>query len=192
MSKPKVLGEADLLVQSRRSLVSQLVVEGHTRPAKIKEALKSTHKISVSSATVAADLKTIKEEWRAKRVHNYDEALGRELDKINNHELTAWGEWEKSKHPRRKKATRELTSADTSVAKKNEVYLAEEERLGDPKYLDTVKWCISKRCTLLGLEDRVAVTETMTFQSTRQLDDLSNDEIKFQLDRVLSGLSMEN
>jgi len=130
-------------ILSRRAKVSDLYLKGHIQ-AEIARRLDCTQQ------QVSLDLQVIRDEWRESIFRNFDEKQELELQKIDQLERTYWAEYERSKLPKTRKTSkgRGTTEKATSVEKTDMV----EERLGDPRYLEGVQWCVNKRCQILGLD----------------------------------------
>ena len=107
--------------------------------------------LGLGTATISRDLKTLHEEWRASALCDYDEAKGRELARIDSLELVYWEEWERSKEDMQTTVTERLAGYGDQGAR-DKARVRKEERLGDPRYLAGVQWCIVKRCNLFGLD----------------------------------------
>jgi hypothetical protein len=82
-------------------------------------------------------------------VRDFDQAITEELARIDQLEREAWGEWERSKTVREKSKT---TKAQRQKGDESTAQLEREGRLGDPRYLERVAWCIERRIKLLGLD----------------------------------------
>ena len=115
--------------------------------SKIVEHLAKHRPYKVTQQTISYDLKAIKKKWLASSLRDFDEARSTELSKIDNLEAVAWSEYLKSQEPVIKKKTVMKIDGHTTEATQEG-----QTGLGDPKYLDTVKWCIDRRIKLLGLD----------------------------------------
>lgn len=127
-------------------------------------------KLGVSQAQVSLDLKKMQKRWQESALVNFDEARAKELARIDELERTYWAEWHRSREARTISRTRR-SARDLPGKGKEEgedegqtIRSAEsseiiEERLGDPRYLQGVQWCIQERIKLLGL---YAPTKTQT------------------------------
>src|SRR5436190_23722016 len=110
-----------LRIMSRRTKVAACILRGTTNQWEILRQLGMEPR---QRSTISRDIKAIKEEWKAARVRDLDEALGRELAKLDHLEREAWEAWERSKR---------------------------DERDGNHSFLESVLKCIHKRCELLGI-----------------------------------------
>ncbi len=115
--------------------------------SKIVEHLAQHRPYKVTQQTISNDLKAIKKKWLASSLRDFDEARATELAKIDTLEEVAWLEYQKSKEPVIKRKTVRKIDGQTIEAQQEG-----QTGLGDPKYLDTVKWCIDRRIKLLGLD----------------------------------------
>jgi hypothetical protein len=136
----------DLRILSRRCKVSELVLRGVTNQFDICQQLGMD---SGQRSTISRDLAAIKEQWRKSAVRDFDEAKGRELDKLDLVEKEAWLAWERSKE----EGSRKRTTGDGEETTK-------EKRDGNPSFLEAVLKCIAKRCAILGLDSPLKVAPT--------------------------------
>lgn len=102
---------------------------------------------SLSFQTISKDVRTNIERWKESIIADVGEMRAGELARINQIEREAWEAWEKSKQI----AERKITGRKTGSHEGTVAQLIQEAQCGDPRYLDKVQWCISKRCELLGL-----------------------------------------
>lgn len=123
--------------------------------------------LGVSQQQISYDLKTLQSRWAETAARKIDEAKAEELAKIDRLERAYWDKWEESQG-RFKSVTvdREqmVIDQDNKVhkgaqrvgvdGKDGEIVRRStriEERIGDPKFLDGVQWCITQRCKILGI-----------------------------------------
>ena len=62
-------------IEHRRTQVTELYLKGWTQSAIAK-------KLGVSQPTISSDIKAARNEWAELRVHNINEAIGEELEKL--------------------------------------------------------------------------------------------------------------
>jgi DNA-directed RNA polymerase specialized sigma24 family protein len=74
MPKPNVHRRLELL--RRRQAIADLYVQGFSQMA-------IAERLGISQATVSADLKQIRREWRESAIRDFDHAQDRELAKID-------------------------------------------------------------------------------------------------------------
>jgi predicted transcriptional regulator len=135
--------------------------------------------MGVSQQTVSNDLQALYAEWRESALVDMDAAKSRELARIDELERTYWAEWEKSQ------TRREVTQTKKSEGKeaRSEASVRREDRLGDPRYLAGVQWCIERRCAILGINAPTKMAHTGA--------DGGAIETKGSVTLDLSGLSAE-
>lgn len=131
-------------IMSRRTKVAALLLRGTSNQYEICAQLGMEHS---QQSVISKDIKAIKTEWRRSAVRDFDEAKGRELEKLEALEREAWEAWERSKLER----TSSRTSKRSGAAPAESAELKKEKRDGNPKFLDVVLRCIAKRCEILGL-----------------------------------------
>ncbi len=100
--------------------------------------------LGLADYTVCRDLAAVRAVLYEQAIENLDEARKLELAKINLIEAEAWEQWERSKQPR---TTKSATKGDTV----NKQSFKEEERGGDPRYMEIILKCSDQRAKLLGL-----------------------------------------
>lgn len=81
--------------------------------------------LGIDQAIVSRELKTIQKQWQIDSIFDFNEAKQKELAKIDNLELEYWDSWQTSKA---------------------------ERASGDPRFLQGIQWCITKRCEILGFD----------------------------------------
>ena len=153
--------QVQLAAAGRRSAIAGLVLKGVTKQSEIRAALRDNHGCVASQAMVSRDISELQEEWRDRRINDYDMMLGRELARIDHLEKEAWSEWARSK---------ERKSIDTAkvvrgAGERTEDIVTKADNLGDSKYLDIVKWCIDRRIKLLGMEQGQSVDLAVQVQA---------------------------
>lgn len=102
--------------------------------------------LGISQAAISKNLKAIREEWLKSTLINFNEAVAKELAKVDNLERVYWESWERSLKNFKSKTTKTPTKLGTQKTTKV------EERVGSVQFLQGVQWCIEKRCKLLGLD----------------------------------------
>lgn len=126
--------------EKRREQVARLYLLGKTQ-----HEIADT--VGCSQKTVSNDLAVLRDRWRESALVDVNEAKQRELAKIDLLERTYWQAWEDS-----------LEQIERTTAKRVQAKFGErtetarhvEQRLGDPRYLQGVQWCIERRIAILG------------------------------------------
>ena len=126
--------------QQRRPQVAQLYLDGWRQTAIAEE-------FGVSQAQISNDLKAIRKDWVASAVRDFDQLKEQELQRVDNLEREYWEQYQASKKPKKSKVSRQVKGDRESI----EATVREEERLGNPTYLNGVQWCIEQRCKILGI-----------------------------------------
>lgn len=160
--------------------------------------------VKLSIATISNDLAKVRERWIAESIVNYDEAVAREIAKIDNLEMTSWKAWEKSledssEEVKKKELAREAPQKGDKKAKPSKprlvpVKIVEEVRrkgqTGDPRFLERIAWCIETRSKLLGLIKKDTVQNNTFVQIdwaalTSRPEETSADRIQEELNKAL-------
>jgi hypothetical protein len=174
----------ELRILSRRSKVASLLVRGEMNHYEI------TRKLGMEESqrsTISRDIQAIKAEWRLAAVRNFDDAVGRELAKLDSLEAEMWAAWERSKTPREVTRTRHRTGGKTAG---DEAERRKEHRDGNPQFAQMILSCIDRRCKLLGL-DPERQPDGMPPPGTKGKD-LTDDERERAYNRLLSKLASRN
>jgi len=130
-----------------RELTSKYYLEGMNQYAIAK-------KLGTTQATISRDIKVLIRYWRASAAQNINSAKEIELQKINKLEVEYWIAWERSKEETKKKSLKQRGfKKDNEITQLTpvETTAQSEENNGDPRYLQGVQWCITKRCEILGI-----------------------------------------
>jgi hypothetical protein len=149
----------EVRILSRRAKVAALLLRGTTNQFSILAALGMEPN---QQSTISRDIKAIREEWKASAVRDFDEAKGRELEKLEAIEADAWAAWERSRSERTITRTRRTEKPGQSPAGKDgkesgallQSALAEsrkEQRDGEQGFLAVALKCVQERCKILGL-----------------------------------------
>lgn len=125
----------------RREKVARMYLSARTQ-AEIAATL------GINQATVSRDLKALQQQWQANALQSIDKIKAKELASIDRLEREYWDSWIASRE-----AKETTTSEQSTVASGQRIKAAirTEQRDGDPRYLEGVRWCINKRCEIMGL-----------------------------------------
>lgn len=136
-------------IEKHRATIAELYLRQHTQQ-------EIANKLGIDQATVSRDLKVIQANWRESALVDMNEAKQRELERIDQLEREYWQAWEASKKNKiknRKTGTARKPTKDNPSPVNPESYVTEnEERNGDPRFLQGVQWCIERRCKIIGVD----------------------------------------
>jgi len=118
-----------------------MYLQGHT----YRDIAEAT---GVSTAQVGYDLKKIHEEWKRAQIFDMDKAKRLHLARVDHLEVTYWEAWERSMQPAETTRSRQKTGKS---GQETEASLQKKGQVGDPRYLEGVRWCIQERAKILGL-----------------------------------------
>ena len=145
--------------------------------------------VKVSQGTISNDLKLIRERWKEAMVETYNELQHRELARVDNLEATYWEEWDRSKGD---KTTTTKKGIEGVRGDSREASERTEGRLGDPRYLEGVRWCIDKRCKILGLDAPIRTQNADVVGVLNISDaDLENPEIAVMVAKLTHTASQQ-
>lgn len=128
-----------------RAEIARLYLMGVTQ-AEIGERLDMTQPM------VSYDLKAIRALWTDSAIRDFDEVKSQELAKIDNLERTYWEAWERSLEQFKSKTIKAKGKNPVEAAANAEQTLKTEDRNGDPRFLEGVRWCIDRRCKIFGFD----------------------------------------
>ena len=98
--------------------------------------------LRISQPQVSRDLATLQRRWLASSLLDFDAARARELARIAHLERVYWQSWERSTQDRGRAAPeRPAAGAEDR-----------EPLSGNAAFLAGVRWCIDRRCRVLGLD----------------------------------------
>jgi len=132
-----------LAYTERRKEVAKLYLEAWTQQA-------IADHFGVNQSTISRDLEAIRQQWVDSAIKDFNQAKATELARIDKLEREYWSGWERSQDEVKKTSQKAKTQGDN---KPNYVEKAQsvEDRVGDPRYLSGVQWCIEQRCKILGI-----------------------------------------
>jgi predicted transcriptional regulator len=135
------------VILERRSRVAELYLRGVAQ-------YKIAEELNVTSGLISQDLKKLSEQWQASINENIDKIKAREMEKINNLERQYHDAWirsceVKTKKSAKKKGLTNKTGQSLGIDSKEQTF-TEEQQIGDPRFLEGVRWCITKREEIFG------------------------------------------
>lgn len=153
--------------------------------------------VGVSNVQIFRDIETIHRRWLVDAKISTEDAVNRELQKINRLEMEAWEAWTRSREPKELQTTERtdlppvmVTGPDgrtTPVqAQRNRVAIQRQQRDGDPRFFTTVQWCIERRCKLLGLDAPEKVDITLKIRERAIAEGLDPDRAVAAAERILA------
>ena len=130
------------------NLIAELYTKGRSY-REIAFEVSQKHGRTITHQTVSNEVKKLLKEWEGTRSELIDHQKYIELAKIDRLEKTYWDGYDKSCQPVKKSTTKKKGSPTliSDVEKTDN----EETRIGDPRFLDGIKWCIEQRCKIFGI-----------------------------------------
>ncbi|MDX9847456.1 MAG: hypothetical protein RBT74_10790 [Tenuifilaceae bacterium] len=148
------------------NLIAELYTKGRSY-REIAFEVNQRNGSSITYQTVSNEVKRLLAEWKETREDIIDHQKFIELEKIDRLERTYWDGYEKSCQPVKKSSTKKKGSVQG--VNDIETVGTEETRVGDPRFLDGVKWCIEQRCKIFGINaPQKFDVETNLFQQLMQ------------------------
>jgi len=111
--------------------------------------------VGLSHSTVVSDLKELRQYWLESQRWNFNEAMARELTRIDELEREAWAAFRRSCLDVQKVVYEKGIGDKGQPTKKRRKEIVGQ--YGDPRFLNVIKDCIDKRCKLLGLDAPIKV-----------------------------------
>lgn len=156
--------------EKRREGVANLYLQG-------KSQRFIAEKLQTSLGTVNRDLTTLRNQWKKNAAADMDEAIGRELAKLDKLEEQAWESYflslkttqthnGQNSRPGQKKGERAKKSTSQNITI--------TETAGDPRFLNIVENCIERRCKILGIDAPGKVEVTGKNGGPMEFKDKSN------------------
>lgn len=181
------------VLHERRVKIARLYLEG-----KNQYQIANMLIPQLTQARVSQELKAIRGEWLASTIKDFDAAKAKELAKVDRLEEVAWERFwlscqdgvirtKKTEKVLRKKMPQppKMNGKGKAFPKVEEIEEIEEElktvkvnmnlvkrgQVGDPRWLDQVKWCVEFRCNLFGFIKPPEVKQTNNFFNLGELLD---------------------
>lgn len=119
--------------------------------------------LRASPNTIFNDLTSIRQDWIAATLQDFDNKKAQELAKIDHLESVAWTAWHRScedaeMHRKRQEFVREFVKKRGAKRGKHRLIptnvvneTTSKGQSGDPRFLDRVAWCVETRLKLMGL-----------------------------------------
>lgn len=163
-------------IDARRIRVQELYLRGI-------QQWQIAQKEGVDPATITRDLAAIRHEWQEQRVAYCDEAIAKELAKLDRLELEYWNAWRRSCEAAEKNTTKKVTDENGD---RLEASVTKEYSSGDPRFLDGVFKVIDRRLRLFGKDAPVKVAPVNpdgTKWTPEAVQKLSDDDVR-QIDGI--------
>lgn len=153
-----------LLMLERQEKVSDLYRQG----LPLHEIAKS---VGVSGVTVSSDMKAVRDRYKERANRSYADWLEEELAKLDLLEKLAYEDYERSRETKvRTKIKRRPSKRDVDNGADPDDFIlsqtidVQERRAGDPRFLEIIKDCSTKRMKLLGFLDERPVVNNVNQQ----------------------------
>lgn len=184
--------------EGRMVIVADLYKRGWSIK-RIAEEVRTRMNTTCSTRTIWNDIQSLLEEWRATRIHDTDQRLQLELERIDDCVAELWEQWDKSKEDwvreHNKRVGVPITTegngdgngegATEIVTVKRENMTENVVGLGNPAYMAEIRQQLAERRKLLGL---YAATKTeVTGKDGSALipaQQMSEEEIMREIERI--------
>jgi Bacterial regulatory proteins, luxR family len=135
--------------------------------------------LHLNTHTVRTHLNRIRQKWKSERMVQLDEAIVLEVARLNHLEAEYWRAWNDSKSP------------ENLTPLRSRLLLDGRHPNGDPRYLDGVMKCISRRIQLLGL-DQAKVDVSAMIRRYAEAVGMDPDEALSEAHRVVAELRQQD
>lgn len=163
----KVARSKSQLAADRRN-VADLYLKGHS-------IMQIAAMLGMSHSTVSSDLAFLREEWIRTAAKSFDAKVSEQLARLDRLEREAWLGWERSMKLAEKRVGKTTQSPllggqPGAVTTRTETTFEQIERVGDPRFLNTIREIVAERSKLLGLHapEEHKHTATLEVRTTRE------------------------
>jgi predicted transcriptional regulator len=137
--------------------------------------------LGVNQSTVSRYLKIVRKRWLVAQVASYDTIVAEYLARVDNLEREYWEAWVRSLEV---KQTTVSEKVDGNAAH-TKASVRKEDRLGDPRFLEGVRWCLQERAKVLGLY--APIKQDVTHDFSAWTDEELEREIIAEAERITGG-----
>jgi predicted transcriptional regulator len=155
-------------VANRRATVARLFLQGMWQADIAKH-------VNVTQQQVSKDIQVIRALWSKSMVEDYNQKVDEELAKINLLEQEYHEAWSRSKEQFKSRSIKGRAIGEENPTQLVEKHERTEERVGDPRYLQGIQWCIEQRCKIMGIPDKAPKQEVV---HSLDLTDLSDEQLR--------------
>lgn len=128
------------IINERRSRIADLYLKGMAQ-------YRIAGIVGVTQQQVSADLRVLSKKWKESALIDIDTIKAKDLAKIDELEREYYEAWERSRKVQTKKR---MKKSERSGGELKEQSMEEREMIGDPRFLEGVRWCIAKREGVFG------------------------------------------
>lgn len=181
--------------EGRMVIVADLYKRGWSIK-KIAEEVRARMNTTCSTRTIWNDIQSLLEEWRATRIHDTDQRLQLELERIDDCVAELWEQWDKSKEDWVREHNRRVgvpvSTEGNGNGEATEIVTVKRENvtenivgLGNPAYMAEIRQQLAERRKLLGLyaatKTEVTGKDGMALIPAQQM---SEEEIMREIERI--------
>jgi hypothetical protein len=146
-------------IKEDRVLIAEQYVKGRTQH-EIARWLCEKYPFPLSRSLVAREIGIIQEEWHRRSTEAISRIKARQLSAIGQVERTAWERFEASckaaerrlQEKQSAKSAPDKEGKTEALGEKQVARVTQENRDGDPRWLELVLKCVERRCKILGID----------------------------------------
>jgi len=162
------------IIKERRKRVSDMYLAGMWQVEIAKE-------VGVTQGQVSQDLSVLRRLWQQSALVNIDKVKSKELAKLDRLENEYWKAWHSS-------VGEKVRTTESDGDKGHEIREEIKIDAGDPRFLQGVLSCISKRCDILGINAPSEVDIKSGGESIRPLNiTVDSPETAEVLQKLIDG-----
>ena len=129
------------------------------------------------------DMDVVRDEWRDTAKRGAADWIAEQLQKIDQLELNAWRAWDATGQMQTVK-TQYARADDKGNPKPTAAVAQTRQGHGDARYLQTVQWCISERCKLLGLYQPETRNVNLRTPGAARVEQYNSDDLRDEIAKL--------
>lgn len=139
---------------------------------------------------VARCLDNVRSMWKEQAILDFNERISYELQKLDHLETMYWEAWERSKLESEVTFAEEEVESEDHGTQRRRSKRTTASPPGDPRFLEGVRWCVERRCQLLGLDaPKKSAVFTASVDMAPVYNELESEERQRQLVGLIKSLS---
>lgn len=141
-------------------------------------------------ASITKELDNIRTIWKESAIFDFNERISYELKKLDYLETMYWESWEKSKREAETSFSEVEIEDNEDGPKRRRSKRTTSLPPGDPRFLEGIRWCIERRCQLLGLDaPKKSAVFTANVDMAPVIDELESTRRQQELIGLIKSLA---
>jgi len=165
---------------------AHLYLRGYSHQ-QIADIVSGERQYTISRQQISKDIAKIRQMWIDSASLAYEEAIGRELAKIDELERAAWDAFERSMGDKKIELKEVVKNKGGGMpdAEKMRALTKTSSEKGATEYLKIIQWCIDKRVELLGIQTSSSASLTINWQEEARKEGVNDPTELFE--QVVKG-----